>query len=104
MAEKMTIEQVRDWHLARGREYQMIGMDIGVTNHKLMADAIDAHLTQPAQAVDVGALRETLFRIAADNHKSALTLGQEGLRGQCMQTAKELHGLTRAIGNTQADD
>jgi thiamine pyrophosphate-dependent acetolactate synthase large subunit-like protein len=62
-----------------------------------------AHLTQPAQAVDVGAIREALVRIAAENHKSALTLGQEGLRGQCIQTAKELHELTRHPASTTPD-
>jgi bacterioferritin-associated ferredoxin len=68
-----------------------------------LLDAIDAHLAQPAQAVDVGAIREVIARVAADNQQSALTLGVEGLRGQCIETAKELHKLTRAIGNAQAE-
>ena len=66
------------------------------------ANALEAHLAQRAQAVDVGAIRAQLLRIAADNKKSALTLGQEGLRGQCLQTAKELHDITRALSGEKA--
>lgn len=55
-----TLEQVRDWHLARDREQRAVGYFIGATDHAGMAAAIDAHLTQPAQSVDVAKVREVI--------------------------------------------
>ena len=51
------LEQVRDWHLDRTNY-----VHLPITNkvHKEMADAIDAHLTQPAQLVDIKAIREVI--------------------------------------------
>lgn len=50
----MTLEEVRDW--LRGREQLWLGAGDheSCEQYKAMADALDAHLTQPAQAVDVG--------------------------------------------------
>lgn len=56
MSEKMTLEKVRDVLRNAGR-YDLYGTDLQACD---LADAIDAHLTQPAQAVDVGAIREVL--------------------------------------------
>ncbi|WP_395119681.1 hypothetical protein ACFCQI_01825 [Rhodanobacter sp. FW102-FHT14D06] len=63
MAEKMTLEQVRDWH----RKMEVLlakagSLSAGAARHKAAADAIDAHLAQPAQAVD--ALQDAIFQIA----------------------------------------
>jgi hypothetical protein len=70
MGEKMTLEQVRDWHRKKAREMDVCGeLRFPGPNespfyrypsdeskaHDAMADAIDAHITQPAQAVDMGA-------------------------------------------------
>lgn len=71
-----------------------VGVEILV---RQLADYRRAHLTQPAQLVDAEKVREVIARVAADNQKSALTLGVEGLRGQCIETAKELHKLTAAL-------
>lgn len=56
----MTLEQVRDWHLDRTNY-----VHLPITNkaHKEMADAITAHLTQPAQSVDVAKVREVIASI-----------------------------------------
>lgn len=55
MAEKMTLEQVRDWHRKMEALLAAAGsLSAGAARHKAAADAVDAHLTQPAQAVDVG--------------------------------------------------
>lgn len=50
----MTLKQLRDWH----REVEALlaktgSMSAGASRHKAAADAIDAHLTQSAQSVDV---------------------------------------------------
>jgi hypothetical protein len=45
----MMLEQVRDWHRSEACSFS----DEKQAIHTAMADAIDAHLTQPAQAVDV---------------------------------------------------
>ena len=67
MAEKMTLKMVRD-------EMRMIQGNVRVTctkeNVGEWADAIDAHLAQPAQAVDVG-LVERLRKRAAEERKIA---------------------------------
>lgn len=59
----MTLEQVRDWHLARDREQRAVGLFIGATDHAGIAAAIDAHLTQPAQSVDVEKVREVIAHL-----------------------------------------
>ena len=56
----MTITEVRDWHRRREDEFRISGYNVGVKNHQQMADAIDAHLTQPAQLVDVDKVREVI--------------------------------------------
>lgn len=88
----MTLEQVLDWAAntpaSNGWQAKVRGEAVA---------AIDAHLTQPAQSVDAEKVREVIARVAADNQKSALTLGVEGLRGQCIETAKELHKLAAAL-------
>jgi hypothetical protein len=62
------------------------------------ADAIDAHLAQPVQAVDVGALiRDVCETDPADpNHMDTVCINVDQLR-----QIVELH--TRAIGNAQAE-
>jgi len=57
----MTLEQVRDWLLARAQDGQM-QRSVYTSNYQLreMADAIDARLTQPAQLVDIEAIREVI--------------------------------------------
>lgn len=65
----MTLEQVRDWHLARDREQRAVGFFIGGTNHAGMAAAIDANLTQPAQSVDVEKVKEVIA-----SHRHEITL------------------------------
>ena len=75
MGEKMTLEQVRDWHRKKAREMDVCGelmfpgpnespfyrypSEASKENDRI-ADAIDAHLTQPAQAVDVGAILQVI--------------------------------------------
>lgn len=70
MVEKMTLEQVRDWH--RKNEIYLNGLRIETGNntdkpnfHRVMADAIDAHLATPAQAVDIEAVREVILQLRA---------------------------------------
>jgi len=94
MAEKMTLEQVRDWHLARDSEQRIVGFNLGATNHRGMADAIDAHLAQPAQAVDVDAACMSMYPDWSKYHQHE----RETFRKEMKQA------ITRAIGNAQADD
>ena len=47
----MTLGQVRDWHLARHRENIIAGYHLGTTNHKIMADAIDAHMVDVLEVI-----------------------------------------------------
>ncbi|WP_153021655.1 MULTISPECIES: hypothetical protein [unclassified Rhodanobacter] len=56
----VTLDQVRDWHRRREDEFRISGYDVGVKSHLAMADAIDAHLTQPAQSVDMVEVREVI--------------------------------------------
>lgn len=51
----MTLEQARDWLRENPPQYE--SSDSGVMD---VIAAIDAHLSQPAQAVDVGALQSRL--------------------------------------------
>lgn len=53
MAEKMTLEQVRDWHATCAVIYERSGESSLADQHRNLAAALTAHLTQPAQAVDV---------------------------------------------------
>lgn len=55
MGEKMTLGQVRDWHRTEHKRSEKAWWYQG--EHKAMADALAAHLTQPAQAVDVEEIR-----------------------------------------------
>ena len=54
MDEKMSLEQVRDWHAEGYRACLDNGYIEAAIKHRDMADAIDVHLAQPSQAVDVG--------------------------------------------------
>lgn len=74
MGEKMTLEQVRDWHNEEVRRLNKSQHPFpnGSTvlralakHHKAMADAIDAHLATPAQTVDVEAVREVILQLRA---------------------------------------
>lgn len=61
MGEKMSLQAVRDYHLTIAARHEAAGSDFeAYEKHKAMADAIDAHLTQPAQAVDDGMLPDAL--------------------------------------------
>lgn len=64
MDEKMTLEMVRDWLLARTRDGQM-QRSVFTSDYQLrqMADAVTAHLAQPAQSVDVEAIRKVIASI-----------------------------------------
>ena len=65
----MTLEQVRGWHLEGVRRLNSYRHHFPndstvlaalIMHHQSMADAIDAHLTQPAQPVDIEAIREVI--------------------------------------------
>lgn len=88
MAEKMTLEQVRDELREQAEFARGCGWPMTKTQCLKMADAIDANLTQQAQAVDVGAIREVIAYLKV-GHKFDKDMADK---------------LTRAIGNAQADD
>ena len=106
MAEKMTLKMVRD-------EMRMIQGNVRVTctkeNVGEWADAIDAHLAQPAQAVDVRAVTyaERLARALWREYYADDAPQWEPLTGELMGLLSQIEnmttGLTRAIGNAQAD-
>ena len=54
MGEKMSLQQVRDAMLEEKAWARGTGWPMAAGTLQRWADAIDAHLTQPAQAVDVG--------------------------------------------------
>lgn len=68
MGAKMTLEQVRDWHRQREITFRRLGAPDTANEHQDAADAIDAHLTQPAQSVDVEKVREVIEEIAEQWH------------------------------------
>ena len=72
----MTLEQVRDWHRAREASFANSKSKLfskedarAKRKHRQMADAIDAHLTQPAQSVDVEKVREVIAELQFDAPK-----------------------------------
>jgi hypothetical protein len=93
MAEMMTLEMVRD-RLREAHDFPSgkLHTTIHISHFTAWADAIDAHLTQPAQAVDVGAIREVIREVIKE------------LRGTGLPSRpKTADKLTRAIGNAQAE-
>ena len=56
MGEKMTLEQVRDAMIEEKAWARGAGWPMAAGTLQRWADAIDAHLTQPAQAVDVDSI------------------------------------------------
>lgn len=100
--DEMTLEQVRDSLRKMEAEGQWWSPNSGMTHWtiplKEMADAIDAKLTQPAQAVDVGAIREVIDSLSgeADSHDD------EGMPSTAAYLSRLAIKLTRAIGNAQA--
>lgn len=86
MAEKMSLQQVRDWaaKTPANNGWKAKERDEAIA-------AIDAHLAQPAQAVDVGAIREVIASMRKESNG--------------FDFVKRWHKkLTSAIGNAQADD
>ena len=72
MGERMTLTAVRDALLEEKAWAR--GIDWPMAAHKLQqwADAIDAHLTQPAQAVDVEKVREVIAELREADSPSPL--------------------------------
>ena len=65
LGEKMTLDEVSA--ALRNNADGLLRMDehpILANRLRKLADAIDAHLTQPAQAVDVGAIREVIAELS----------------------------------------
>lgn len=60
----MTLEQVRDWHRQREITFRRLGAPDTANEHQDAADAIDAHLAQPAQSVDVEKVREVISELS----------------------------------------
>lgn len=92
---KMTLEQVRDWHIEEVRRLNnsqhpfpndSTVLQALAEHHQAMADAIDAHLTQPARVVDVGAIREVIADLKSFPASD--------------RSVRLSNALTRAIGNT----
>ena len=97
MAENMTLAGAL--HLLRSSE------PISGSARKAMADAIDAHLAQPVQAVDVGNLRHLIGKY----WDLAYAEGKEGRctdtrTAEAQRTWCAIEAITRAIGNAQAVD
>jgi hypothetical protein len=96
MAEKMTLEQVRDWatKTTTSSGWQAKECDEVVA-------ALNALIAQPAQAVDVGAIREVIAGLLTN----ADDLNRIDV---CPMLATHLRNaadtLTRAIGNAQASN
>ena len=59
----MTLEQVRDWHTKCAVVYEQSGESALADQHRSLAAAITAHLTQPAQSVDVAKVREVIAEL-----------------------------------------
>jgi phosphoglucomutase len=96
MDERMTLEQVRDVL----REMNEVGYWYSHSNSMhipvmKMADAIDAHIAQPAQAVDVEAIREVALALKRDSVHGA------HMSGGILEEFSDK--LAHAIGNAQAE-
>jgi hypothetical protein len=95
MDERMTLEQVRDEMRAREN---LAAVGPVKDRYKAFADAIDAHLAQPAQAVDV---------VECDNcgSKDGCACARVGIGSgsHLCAACKQPVTLTRAIGNAQAE-
>ena len=107
MAEKMTLLDVRDWHRFSQQAAEADGHNKMAEAHKELADAIDAHLAQSAQAVDVGALiyAEHLARALWQKHYAKDAPQWEPMTGNLFGLLSQIDnmasGLTRAISNVQ---
>lgn len=101
MGEKMTLEAVRDFHLRKVAYYTDEQYPRARARHQAMADAIDAHLTQPARAVDVVAWRWRMT-LRADLPWNTTT-DAEVIRQMQASGDYEIEPLTRALGNAQAE-
>lgn len=94
----MTLEQVRDWHRAREASFAnststLFSKEDGRAKrkHRAMADAIDAHLTTPAQTVDVEAVK-TLLELVEGEH------GGDHTEADCRYCVA-FNKLSQAIGD-----
>jgi hypothetical protein len=78
----MTLEKVRDWHRRRSDDVRRGLAKGSLIDSDRMANAIDAHLAQPAQAVDVDALiRDVCETDPADpNHMDTVCIDVAMLR------------------------
>ena len=56
----MTLQQVWDWHMNCAVVYEQSGESALADQHRNLAATITAHLTQPAQSVDIEAIREVI--------------------------------------------
>jgi hypothetical protein len=66
MGEKMTLEQVRDYHYKIAMRHESAGSDReAYEKHIAMSNAIDARLATPAQTVDVEAVKSVIASIEA---------------------------------------
>lgn len=68
----MTLEQVRDWLAGKERMfvgYQRWATSLNESQVRAFRNAIDAHLTQPAQPVDVDKVKEVIA-----SHRHEITL------------------------------
>lgn len=99
----MTLEKVRDGLRTNADDLdRMDVMPMLATHLRNAADAIDAHLTQPAQSVDVVAWR---WRDDARPGLPWHTTTDAGVIQQMEATGGyEIEPLTRAIGNAQTVD
>jgi len=84
---RMPLEQVRD-RLAQAKTMEY-------SEQRALADAIDAHLAQPAQAVDVEKVREVIAHLYSFRFKTPPTWAH-------LDNAADK--LTRAIGNAHSVD
>ena len=68
MGEKMSLQQVRDAMLEEKAWARSTGWPMAAGTLQRWADAIDAHRAQPAQEVDVEAIREVIAFIRSRRH------------------------------------
>jgi hypothetical protein len=106
MAEMMTLEQVRDTLASwlGGSEACLDTRKVALLES--MIAACDPHLAQPAQSVDVGAIRELVTEWASRSNRDSPGGGEyySGKSDAYDTCADELEqALTHAIGNAQAE-
>lgn len=102
----MTLERLRDWHLRRETTFRRLGAPDTADEHRAAADAIAAHLTQPAQVVDVARrFHETYERLAPsfgyETRPDTRAFDPKSPNGKLMTAV--CAELARALSTAQAD-